>query len=294
LARNPDDDVRIHYLPGPGISAEDESRLAGMVERAGGSISFMRVTDEMLAGLPTEGFTRKATWYRIFLPELLPNVDRLLFLDLDLIVMDSLRPLWEIDLRGRYVAAVTNVPPSRYARRLGAAGFDPGDYFNAGVVLMDLKVMRRDGCTEAMREYGVTHSDQLVLRDQDALNAVLGHSRLPLHPRWNCMNSFFEFPWSNEVFGADALERAKVDPAIRHFEGRGKPWHYLCDHNSSSLYADHRKQTPWPRFRVEGATPINMLRRVRRRLRGKAGPPTFQNRLWSRLDRNPSEIDRTE
>jgi lipopolysaccharide biosynthesis glycosyltransferase len=275
LAHHAETGVRIHYLHGPDFSSDDARLLEEMVEANQGRISFLPVSDQLLDGLPTKGFTGKATWYRVFLPELLPNVDRVLFLDLDLIVMEPLQPLWEIDLRGQYVGAVTNVPSPRHGNRLAAAGFDLRNYFNAGVLLMDLALMRRDRCTEAMRSYGLKHSGELVMRDQDALNAVLGERRLALHPRWNCMNSIFIFPWSDELFGSDAAEEAKADPAIRHFEGPDKPWHYLGDRDSSRLYAHHRRQTPWPRFRTEGVTPINMvrrigvLRRVRRRLQGQ-------------------------
>jgi lipopolysaccharide biosynthesis glycosyltransferase len=240
-----------------------------MVEGHDGSISFTAVPDDLCEGLPTEGFTGKATWYRIFLPDLFPNLDRILFLDLDLIVTDSLQPLWETDLQGRLVAAVTNVLPHHYAERLISAGFDTSAYFNAGVLLMDLDRMRQQGCTASMLNYGISHAESLVLRDQDALNAVLADHRLPLDPRWNCMNSFFVYPWSEDLFDSELLARAKSKPAIRHFEGpaTNKPWHYLCEHDSRHLYAEHRKQTPWPRFRSEGTTPKNVVKRLKRGLR---------------------------
>jgi lipopolysaccharide biosynthesis glycosyltransferase len=268
LTGTTDASVHIHYLHGPDFDTSETSLLAEMVESNGGAISFVSVPDELCRGLPTEGFTGKATWYRVLVPELFGNLDRLLFLDLDLIVIDSLRALWETDLSQNYVAAVTNVLPRHYADLLAAAGFDCATYFNAGVLLMDLERMRQDRCTEARVDYGVSNADGLVLRDQDALNAVLGRRRLALPPRWNCMNSFFVYPWSADVFDADALEEAKRNPAIRHFEGPGvsKPWHYLCEHDSRELYARHRGQTPWPRFRPEGRTPKSVLVRMRRRL----------------------------
>jgi lipopolysaccharide biosynthesis glycosyltransferase len=269
LTSTADMSVEIHYLHGPAFSPSDERLLAEMVEDNGGAISFVAVPDELCRGLPTEGFTGKATWYRIFLPDLFPDLDRALFLDLDLIVIDSLRGLWETDLRGHYVGAVTNVLPGHYAEALTAAGFDSRDYFNAGVLLMDLAKMRQGDCTEAMLEYGVSNADRLVLRDQDALNAVLGDHRLALAPRWNCMNSFFVYPWSADIFDPAALEEAKRNPAVRHFEGPGinKPWHYLCEHDSRELYALHRGRTPWPRFHPEGRTPRTVLKRLARRFR---------------------------
>lgn len=266
--------VQVHYLHGPAFSPTDEGLLAEMVEAEGGAISFVTVPDELCRGLPTEGFTGKATWYRILLPALLPDLDRVLFLDLDLIVIESLRGLWETDMGGHCVAAVTNVLPHHYADALAVAGFDSRAYFNAGVLLMDLAKMRREACTEAMVDYGVSNADRLVLRDQDALNAVLGDRRLALAPRWNCMNSFFVYPWSADIFDPAALEEAKRNPAIRHFEGPGvnKPWHYLCPHDSRELYALHRRQTPWPRFRPEGRGLRNVLARLARRLRERGRP----------------------
>lgn len=269
LTSGTDVPVHVHYLHGPAFSPTDERLLAGMVEENGGAISFVTVPDELCRGLPTEGFTGKATWYRIFLPDLLPDLDRVLFVDLDLIVIESLRKLWETDLGGHCVAAVTNVLPHHYADALAVAGFDSRNYFNAGVLLMDLARMRQEACTEAMAEYGASHADQLVLRDQDALNAVLGDRRLALAPRWNCMNSFFVYPWSTDIFEPSDLEEAKRNPAVRHFEGPGinKPWHYLCQHDRRELYALHRRQTPWPRFRPEGRRPRAVLGRLARRLR---------------------------
>jgi lipopolysaccharide biosynthesis glycosyltransferase len=249
LALHPEHDVHIHYMHGPDIPSALEDELAGMVERIGGTISFLRIADSEIEGLPTKGFTRKATWYRIFLPELLRDVDRILYLDADLIVLDSVAPLWSLDLEGQWLGAVTNVFQDNHLHRpveLGLAG--PHVYFNAGVLLMNLKEMRRDGRTAALLEFGVTNADRIEWRDQDALNVVLGERRLALHPRWNCMNSFFAFPRNARVLGRLALRKALRRPAIRHFEGpaQNKPWDERCDPELRELYMRHRRETPWP------------------------------------------------
>jgi lipopolysaccharide biosynthesis glycosyltransferase len=253
LARHRAHDVHVHYMHGPDISAVEEGRLADMVEREGAAISFLDVADSEIAGLPTVGFTRKATWYRIFLPELLDDVERILYLDSDLIVVDSLAPLWELDLAGQWVGAVTNVFQPNHLHRpeeLGLAG--PHVYFNAGVLLMNLAEMRRDGRTKALLDYGVTNAAKLEWRDQDALNVVLGERRLELHPRWNVMNSFYLFRRGARGFGRRALRQALRHPAIRHFEGPDalKPWHPECEQNLRELYMQHRRGTPWPRLEV--------------------------------------------
>jgi lipopolysaccharide biosynthesis glycosyltransferase len=259
--------ARVHFMHGPDLRPRDVDALAGMVRGLGGAFEPLLVGDERLAGLPTRGFTRKATWYRVFLPELRPDVDRALYLDADLLVLDDLRELWGTDLAGAYLGAVTNVFERHYLGRpaeLGLAG--PEVYFNAGVLLLDLDRLRADGCSRALIEYGVANRDRLLWRDQDALNVVLGHRRAPLHPRWNCMNAVLSFPWADEVFGAEAVAEARRRPAIRHFEGpdANKPWHVLCDAASRALYLQHRRATPWPRLRLQGRTPRNLLRAARR------------------------------
>ena len=89
-ARSPGRRRAADPLHAPARAARREREaLAAMVEREGGRISFVEVADEKVAGFPIEGFTRKATWYRVFLPELVPDADRVLYLDADLIVLDD-------------------------------------------------------------------------------------------------------------------------------------------------------------------------------------------------------------
>lgn len=255
LAHDRSGEVHVHYLHAPGFDQAALRKLGDWLAAQGAVVSFHEVPDERCVGLPTEGFTGKATWYRIFLPELLPDVDRVLFLDADVIVRDDLGELWELDLGDDHLAAVTNVFPPEYADRPAAIGLrSPDEYFNAGVLLMNLDAMRRDGCTEALYAYGVEHAGELVLRDQDALNAVLARRRRELHPRWNAMN-MLRFPMADAVFGADAVAEARRAPKVRHFEGPAdnKPWHRGCDRDDRELYFAHRRATPWPRVRLEGS-----------------------------------------
>ncbi len=263
--------MTIHYLHGPDLTAREREGLVEMVAANAGSLKFWEIPDEWCSGLPTEGFTRTATWYRLFLPELLPDVERVLYLDADLIVLEPVAPLWDIDFGDNLLAAVSNVLEPRYADRPRELGIpDSQGYFNAGVLLFNLDLMRRERSSQELQEYAREHAGQLLWRDQDALNVVLGPRRVPLHPRWNCMNIMAELGWGEDVFGAEALAQARSDPAIRHFEGPGlnKPWHYLAPRESRELYRRHRRATPWPRVRLEGRGPRNVWRRLRARAGG--------------------------
>jgi UDP-glucose/galactose:(glucosyl)LPS alpha-1,2-glucosyl/galactosyltransferase len=259
--------VRIDYLHGDDTSSRGRSRIERMVSALGGEISFHEVSDRWVEGLPIKDFTRKATWYRISLDELLPDADRILYLDLDLLVRDSLLPLWGTPLGSNLVGAVTNVPPEgEYAyNHRPELGGDP--YFNAGVLLLDLAGIRREQLGARMRAFSRQNADRLRWRDQDTLNEVLHDRRLPLHPRWNCMNAIVNFDYATGYFDPRELEEARRRPAIRHFEGPlwNKPWHLLCDPETRRPYLEHRRQTPWPRVRFTGCTPGNLVRYARRR-----------------------------
>lgn len=269
----PGAELRVHLLHGPDLTAGTLAPLKGMLESSGAELKTHRVPASDVAGLPAWGRIPQTMWYRIFLPRLLPDLDRVLYLDVDVVVVDSLAELFQIDLAGFYVGAVTNVPQRRalgHAEELGLPG--PEHYFNSGVLLMNLALMRRDGCTETLLECAREQAPELLWPDQDALNMVLAGHRLPLHPRWNMMNSIRNFSWSRELLDRAEVERAIADPAIIHFEGPGdnKPWHILCEHPRRDAYLDCRRQTPWPRFRPEGITPANVIALTRRRLSAHA------------------------
>jgi lipopolysaccharide biosynthesis glycosyltransferase len=263
-------DLSVHFLHGPGFETSWRDALTRMVESGSAAITFHEIPDAAVAGLPVHGYFTPAMWYRVLAPELLGDLDRLLYLDSDIIAVDSLAPLWDADLDGAVIAAVTNVLEPQYLGRPRQLGLpESQQYFNTGVLLMDLAAMRRDGWAAALFDYARSTGEELIWPDQDTFNVVLGGRRRALHPRWNCMNSIFLFEESVDVFGRQTVAEARANPAIRHFEGPGlnKPWHYMCDRPLRDAYLIHRRQTPWPRVRFEDATIANRVRRLVRRLR---------------------------
>ena len=276
LGQRGDSELHVHYLHGAEIGEELRDPIAAMVDAEGGAIEFVEVAEELIAGLPPSGYLLRTMWFRTFLPELAPDLDKVLYVDVDTLAVDAIEPLWETPLGDSYVGAVTNVWEPWNAQRGGEIGLaDPGSYFNSGVLLMNLQAMRRDDCTRAIVEHGLAHRDHLPFGDQDALNVVLGERRVHLHPRWNCMNSVLEFPQAVDVFGAQAVAEARANPGIRHFEGPSvnKPWHAACEHRMRELYATHRAHTPWPEWEPEhDPAPPPPRRGLRARLAGLLRP----------------------
>ena len=258
LAHN--SEIVVHFLHGPSLDKTLIAQLKQMVSAENALFQSHEMADECLVGLPRLRNIPPLMWYRVYLPELLPDIDRILYVDADTLIMRDLSELRSMDLAGCYVAAVENVFEKtlvNWPDQLGlphAAG-----YFNSGVLLLNLEAMRIDNVCEKILEVGHASPVRLKWPDQDALNKVLGESRIKLHPSWNCQSSLFYYPEAKELFGSEIVKEAISNPAIVHFEGGIKPWHYLSKHPFRKIYFRCRHQTPWPDIKLEGETWFNAM-----------------------------------
>lgn len=246
LDHHPAEEVSFDLLHDRGA---DIDSLRSFVEESGGTLAFHEVPTARVADLPAVERFGRIVWARFLLPELLPSLERVLYIDADTFVVGSLGVLWNTSFDGSSLGAVANVvePAMRpHVRSLGCTY--PGGFFNSGVLLMNLDAMRRDDTWNSLRTLLAQRGADLVWPDQDALNILFAGRWKALHPRWNAMNSLWTWsPWAQEVFGETALREAKTDPAILHFEGPilNKPWHYLSPHPAADAYRATLARTPW-------------------------------------------------
>ncbi len=205
--------------------------------------------------LPHHGHFRPETYYRLLAPQLLPNVDKAIYLDSDLIVEKDIAELFDVDVTGYPLAA------TRDADTIGQIeGYDatvgpylknelgmrnPHDYFQAGVLLMNLAELRR---TVSPEEF-LALSTQRMWRwlDQDVLNRVVNGNYVRVHMRWNYLMDWQHLRRTHIVSNAPAdvraeYEEAAADPAIIHFAGPdNRPWLYPDADRADNfwLYAMH-------------------------------------------------------
>lgn len=255
--------VIVHFLHDDQLPHADLERLGEVVRGAGAYWLPLRIPEERLKAFP---FTRRFglnAWYRTLLPELLPDLDRVLYLDSDTLVLDDLMPLWQTDLEGAYIAAVTQpTRPDVLPRLRDTLGLPDADsYFNSGVMLLDLAALRRVSLTQQVVEFLSDRRAPTPWADQDPLNAILHALRLRLHPRWNVMTPMLMTPARQMPFPRDLLREATQSPAVIHFIGPYKPWHYRCRHPYRARYFEHLAHTPWKGKPIEGRTLEHMLLR---------------------------------
>lgn len=248
IATNPPESIAIHYVHGGDLSTATQARLRGMLEAAGAEIEFLAIDPALADGLPILKQLPAVMWYRVFLPGLLPQLSRVLYLDCDMVVTDALKPLYDCDLEGHWLGAVT-APFADALRdwpiKLGLP--TTGSYFSSGLLLFDLNALRKSDAERQIFAYGRQQGDALNWPDQDALNVVLHKHRLNLHPRWNFMNGIVRGSGTEDVFLAREIQQAAMHPAIVHFDGQnvGKPWQTGCRHPHRHLYFHHLRHTPW-------------------------------------------------
>lgn len=254
--------VVVHLLHASDVPAAELERFAAMTRAEGAELRQIPVAGLDLGPLPAAVAAHggAVSCARLLLPEVLSDVDRLVYLDADTLTRRPLDELWELPLDGAVLGAVRNVVEPGMVARLGALGVvDHRRYLNSGVLVMDLAAMRREGTAAALLRCVHERGDQLLWVDQDALNLVLGRGWHELHPRWNAQNSFWDWPrWAADVLGDDAVAQAREAPAVLHFEGPWmcKPWHHLCKHPYTGAYRQLLAQTPWAGAPVTDRTPV--------------------------------------
>ncbi|CYU95869.1 glycosyltransferase family 8 protein [Streptococcus suis] len=162
--------------------------------------------------------TRPEVYFRMAFASLLPDLDRILYLDSDILAQKDLQPLWETPLDGAYMAAVSE-PPSEggfdYRRSIGMT--DPTYYFNSGVLLMDLKKIREDKIESLLFECGHAIKDKIRLQDQDIINVALEGKIKALDPIYNY--GYME---------RQANLRKEADIVLNHYSLE-KPWNRQLD-----------------------------------------------------------------
>ena len=177
-----------------------------------------------LQGIYIDPRYTEAASLRLILPELLPELDRVLYLDCDIIVRQDLARLWkETELGENYLAAIYEAPSEQQAERFRALGCDPNRYFNSGFLLMNLAQMRAESVSEKLLE--ACRVPYLEFPDQDALNQVCQGRVLPLSPLYNSIRTFFIPKYKPDFvrqYGEELWDKVQREATI-HYTG-GKPW----------------------------------------------------------------------
>ena len=177
-----------------------------------------------LEGIYTDPRYTEAASFRLLLPELLPEHEKVVYIDCDVIVRQDIGRLFrETHLGDNWLGVVFEAPIEQQAERFRALGCDPMRYFNSGFLLMNLARMREEKVSEKLLE--ACRVPYLEFPDQDALNQVCQGHVLPLSPLYNGIRTFFipkYRPDFEQQYGKELWNEVQEYATI-HYTG-GKPW----------------------------------------------------------------------
>lgn len=184
-------------------------------------------------------------YYRLLAGKWLPrDLDKVLYLDPDILVINSLNGLWEMDLSGQLFAAAAHTGKTEVANSVNKIRLKTKtDYYNSGVLLINLKLARTEIIPEDLFRFVEENPMALFLPDQDVLNALYGTRILSLDDvRWN----YDARNYSNYLLrsgGKENLEWVMENTSILHFCGKDKPWKKNYRRRFGSLYRHYMSLT---------------------------------------------------
>ncbi|WP_330848082.1 glycosyltransferase [Streptococcus suis] len=219
LAHHPKEEVRVHILYKEIAQSilQDLGNLAQQTPNL--ELHFHLLEDQQFSAIPirTEQFPIES-FSRFLLPELLADLGRILYLDVDILVHGNLMELFQTDLEEYELGAIVEADIFKYYQwYLDSLGFGPNDaYFSSGVLLMDLDKMRQNGTTNQLIAMALEKARDYKFPDQDILNTYYKGQFKQLSPSYN----YTDVRKQNRELTADEI-------VIEHFNGDIKAWHAI-------------------------------------------------------------------
>lgn len=236
---NKENRINIHAIA-TGISDQEKTAIANYVQQHKGEINYYTIDQNFVSRFVLTSNWTSAVYYRLFFPFLVPDtINRLLYIDTDTLVINSLRAFEKIDLQGFPVAAAYD----NWVKVQPLIGIEEeGKYFNSGVLLINVPEWKKQKISEKAFNYLTEYPEKIKFVDQDALNAVLIDNWLKIDNRFNLIYSIIPPYLARRDF-----KKYLADKIILHFTLE-RPWHMLCQNRFRYLYYKYLKLSPRSKY----------------------------------------------
>jgi lipopolysaccharide biosynthesis glycosyltransferase len=217
------DDIICFFLP-DNINAKNKRRILDLRKIQDFKYEFYKVDMQALKDLPI-GVWSIATYYKLLIPDIV-SVDKIIALDCDIILKDDIKKLWDFDI-SNYLAAAVKV----------SVGAVEGTYYNAGIMVLNIKKLKEFNFADKWRQYIKTRP-QLICVDQDILNHILdggGGKVLFLPIEYNVVNHHYDY----------MVEHNMTDKIVILHYTPGKPLEFDCLPSLRKLWFAYCAMTYW-------------------------------------------------
>lgn len=256
LLENTSSEVTIHILHDNTLSTDNRDKFTYLAGRYAQHVKFHNVERLFPERFPEKGtlsdkfqsLYSTAAMYRFLIPQIFTTtVEKVIYLDSDIIVNLDIEELWRIPLAGKPIGAVPvsfqnadvqeGIKRARTMFRMCEdGGVKPEDYFNSGVLLMNLRVFREEETTLTSAIKSIAVYPEYAFLDQDVLNYCFAARAVRLPVKFNRAVHY------ERLEGKSALERK-----IYHYAGQNSFWSFNLDMRDtfSRLWMDYFMKTPW-------------------------------------------------
>jgi lipopolysaccharide biosynthesis glycosyltransferase len=259
---NTKSNVHFHLIHN-GLSDENKAKLSSLSEHFPyGKWNFHRIDFDTSCFIlePTIHFTID-TYYRFFIPKILPELEKIIYIDGDTVIAGDILELWNENLDGKIAGVVKDVQLGNFKERLELFGFNDWHYFNAGVLLLKLKEFEKLYSLEELPKIidnlftKFRYNKVYWYADQEVLNYLLNGEEYTkyLNVKYNLLEHDFDNYSNYTSFGQGCnslreWNNANEYPTIIHYVGSKKPWHLNNDIMRAlhwRLYYKYKALTPF-------------------------------------------------
>ncbi len=196
------------------------------------SCRFLSVDAGDFDGFPESSRYPRQIYYRLAAPLLLPEeLDRILYLDVDTLVINPLKELYTMDFQGNYYIACTHIREALTKlndRRLNVPDGSP--YVNTGVMVLNLPALRENLTMDEIRRTALQKIDSFWLPDQDLLTVLHGDKILLADThKYNLSDRILNIYNANPKNPRHNLDWVRENTVVIHYCGKNRPWkpHYI-------------------------------------------------------------------
>jgi lipopolysaccharide biosynthesis glycosyltransferase len=217
-----------------------ESEISQYIKTLSGSrhgLTIHHTGCNLFESLPTTELFPQAIYYRLLAPLLVPDAEQILYLDADMVCISSPEALWSYPVIPEEIALVVSENDNVVIELAKSAGLEKKQYFNAGMMLINVKQWNMECVSENAFHILNTSTKRLQYLDQDALNIVLENHVRYIDNRFNYINMLAH---DDKGYLVDIPE----DVCIIHYAGADKPWQEWNQQKTCQYYRNIYHRSP--------------------------------------------------
>lgn len=237
---NPTKNFNFHIMA-KDLSTTNKKQFEQLAQLYSINIYIYEINIDTLAKLPTQTHLPIATYFRFILPLILDNVDKLFYIDADIICLQNADDLFSINLKDNIIGAVPDLPWMN-TKRNKALNLQNHIYFNAGMLIINITKWNKFNTFTKVLQAIQNEPQKFRYLDQDALNLILTNHIQYLDTKFNCID-------------INSIEQKNI--ILLHFAAHPKPWNIAfpiskgCNKFNKNLYQYYENKTPWKNLPLE-------------------------------------------